>query len=163
MKKQQRLSKGRLACLKGRSAHVVAVGTLAIVGVGQVPVAWAAVHTQDQTLAATVAFDIPAGTLVDALGRWKQLTGVSLEMTLSPETVAGFRSGAVRGMLTNAEALKQILDGTGLGFHFERVYGEPDGHGADGGGGAAVHFAGAGDDDAAGWAAECAGNFAGGG
>ncbi len=120
MKKQTRLNVGRLCCPKGRSARVVAMGTLAIAAMGQVPVARAAtLHTQDQTQAAMFAFDIPAGTLVDALGRWTRQTGVSLEISLSPETVAGFRSNAVHGTLTNAEALKQILDGTGLGFHFE--------------------------------------------
>ena len=120
MKRQQRRDGGRIACLKGRSARFVAMGTLAIAAVGQVPVAWAAAHTaQDQAQVSTAVFDIPAGTLVDALSRWKQATGVSLEISLSPETVAGFRSKAVRGTLTNAAALKEILDGTGLGFHFE--------------------------------------------
>ncbi len=119
MKKQQRLGRAVLPCLKGRSSRLIAMGTLAIAAVGQVPLAHAARATQDQAQMSTAVFDIPAGTLVDALGRWKQLTGVSLEITLSPETVAGFRSKAVRGTLTKAEALKQLLDGTGLGFHFE--------------------------------------------
>ncbi len=109
----------RIGGLKGRSARLVAVGTLAIAAVGHVSVALAAHAKQDQAQAATTNFDVAGGPLGDVLERWKKAAGVSLGVHLSPETVAGFRSKGVHGALTNEEALRQILDGTGLGYHFE--------------------------------------------
>ncbi len=114
MKKQ-----GQTGKFKGRSARLVAAGTLAIAAAGQVWAAGAAHTKQDQAHTVTGGFDLPAGPLSESLTRWSKATGVSLAFHLTPETVAGFRAGAVRGDLTSEDALKRILEGTGLGYHFE--------------------------------------------
>ena len=104
---------------QGRSVRAVALGTLVTAAAGTAPVAYGAHATQDQAQVATVPFDVPAGPLPTVLEQWKKATGVTLALHLSPETLAGFRSRGVQGSLTGQDALKQILDGTGLGYHFE--------------------------------------------
>ncbi len=73
---------------------------------------------QAQTVS-SIPFDVLAGPLTTVLDGWKKATGISLALHLSPETLAGFHSRGVHGAFSNEDALKQILDGTGLGYHFE--------------------------------------------
>ncbi len=105
---------------QGRSARFVALGTLAVAAMGTAPKAYAAHAKPDQAQVATTTFDLAAGSLPEVLDAWKKASGISLALHLSPETVAGFHSRGVHGAFTNEDALKQILDGTGLGYHFER-------------------------------------------
>lgn len=60
---------------------------------------------------ARVRFDIPAGPLTAGLAAWSQATGLSAGM---PGAVPPVRTHAVRGVMSPAEALNRMLEGTGL-------------------------------------------------
>ncbi len=86
----------------------------AILRAGLVTSAWALsvvsapVHAQ----ARTVAFDIPAETLSEALRDYGEATGQQIIFT--QDLVAGRRSQALRGSFAADEALQRLLAGSGL-------------------------------------------------
>ena len=59
-------------------------------------------------------FNIPAGPLDEAIAAYEKTTGLSVKDTLPPGTLSGFRSPGVVGLYREDEALRLILDGTGL-------------------------------------------------
>ena len=73
----------------------------------------APVHAQaGEAAGALRRFDIPAGTLDQALSRYGRQAGVSISVNAS--LTAGLRSGGLSGSHTAAEALDLLLAGTGL-------------------------------------------------
>src|SRR5262245_11456416 len=79
-------------------------------------VRWAAVCVMaigsSTALAQKINFDIPAQPLAQALQAFGQQSGA--QVAFAPEAVQGRRSSAVSGNLSPAEALEQLLKGTGL-------------------------------------------------
>jgi len=67
----------------------------------------------------THEFHIPAGTLTDALDAYHQATGLKVNFKIAVDQLSGFRTAGVSGTFTNSAALHQILDKTGLSFHFQ--------------------------------------------
>ena len=59
-------------------------------------------------------FNIPAGPLDVAIAVYEQLTGLKISTTLPGGTLAPFDTHGVSGLHTVEEALKLLLDGTGL-------------------------------------------------
>ena len=74
----------------------------------------AAVAAVDTT--ARMQFSIPAQLLTDALAQFSRQAGVRVEADIA--AAAGVRSQAVTGSHTAAEALRQLLAGTGLSARF---------------------------------------------
>ncbi len=64
---------------------------------------------------AVVPIDIPSQSLAAALARFAEQT--SLQMRYAPELLAGKAAPSVRGQLSPAAALGQLLAGSGLSFH----------------------------------------------
>jgi catecholate siderophore receptor len=64
-------------------------------------------------------FDIAAGPLSAAIEAYEKTTGLSVKVVLPSGTLAGFNSGGVVGLYREDEALRIILDGTGLNFRAE--------------------------------------------
>jgi catecholate siderophore receptor len=64
-------------------------------------------------------FDIPAGPLDGVIEAYEKTTGLKVELVLPEGTLAGFRSPGVTGLYREDEALRQILDGTGLNYRAE--------------------------------------------
>ena len=60
---------------------------------------------------ALIQFDIPAGPLADALTAFERTTGVAVQSLASLDQLT---SNGVRGALTAADALAQLVEGTGL-------------------------------------------------
>ncbi|WP_419804066.1 TonB-dependent receptor domain-containing protein [Terriglobus sp.] len=106
-----------------RSSRLVAMGALAASAVAvHTPNAWALapVHDrQDQAQTPVFAYDIGGDSLQAVLDRWKQVSGVSLGVHLTKDTMDGFTSKGVKGSMTAEAALQTILQGTGLVYHPE--------------------------------------------
>jgi catecholate siderophore receptor len=62
------------------------------------------------------AFDIPAGSLDAALVAFERAAGV--KVVVAPARVAGLVTRGVTGTFAVDEALRQLLDGTGISFRF---------------------------------------------
>ncbi|HXS77786.1 MAG TPA: TonB-dependent receptor [Terracidiphilus sp.] len=63
-------------------------------------------------------FDIPAGPLDQALTSFEKTTGLRVKLVLPEGTLVGFTSKAVVGLYREEDALRLLLDGTGLNFRF---------------------------------------------
>jgi catecholate siderophore receptor len=61
-------------------------------------------------------FDIPAGPLEDAVKAYEQATGLSVKLTLQSGDLGGIKANGVVGLHTPEEAMRLLLDGTGLSF-----------------------------------------------
>jgi len=59
-----------------------------------------------------ISFDIPAGSLESALVEFSNASGVTVSFT--PDVVRGLESGGLAGRHTPREALRRLLEGTGL-------------------------------------------------
>src|SRR5882757_4703411 len=59
-------------------------------------------------------FNIPASSLDVALAAWEDTTGRKVVIQVSNTALAGFRSQGAHGILSDEDALKQVLTGTGL-------------------------------------------------
>lgn len=87
-----------------------------------VPNAEPAAHLVAQTTAQaeaeskTVAFDIAAQPLAEALTRFGHQSG--MQVSADDSAIGGIRANAVSGTLTPAAALRQILQGTGISYRF---------------------------------------------
>ncbi|WP_433967003.1 TonB-dependent siderophore receptor [Tunturiibacter gelidiferens] len=64
-------------------------------------------------------FDIPAGPLDAAVKAFEKATGLTVKIVLPAGTVAGFNSQGVVGLYREDEALRLLLDGTGLNYRVE--------------------------------------------
>ena len=114
---------GKSGKWKSRSSRLVVMGALAAGAVTANTadaMAMGRSHDkQDQAQAPVFVFEIGSGSMQSALDRWKQVTGASLAIHMSQETINGFTSKGVRGSMTAEAALQSILAGTGLGYHPE--------------------------------------------
>jgi len=64
-------------------------------------------------------FDIPAGPLEQAIASYEKATGLNIKIVLPEGTLAGFNSHGVAGLYREEEALRILLDGTGLNYRTE--------------------------------------------
>lgn len=64
-------------------------------------------------------FEIAAGPLGQAIASFEKTTGVRVKLTLPAGTLAGFNSHGVVGLYREEEALRLLLDGTGLNYRVE--------------------------------------------
>ena len=107
----------------------LAVGTLAAYSVmGSSPQANAATKPSEGTASAAVPpgsnlpvkkIAIAAGGLDEAIKAFEQQTGVRVKLTVPQATLAGFQTKGVTGTFPAEEALRQLLDGTGLSFRIQ--------------------------------------------
>ena len=110
----------------GNAREWLAVGTLAAyAAMGANRPALAAAWKTDPSAdgaAATLPlkrFDIPAGPLEATIAAYEKATGLSVKVVLPSGTLAGFNSKGVVGLYREDEALRQLLDGTGLNYRAE--------------------------------------------
>jgi iron complex outermembrane receptor protein len=101
------------------------LGRLAVSAVGAVSILAMSAAAQDRLATEpvleaqsgrTVAFDIPAQPLAQALTAFGRQSGV--QVAFDPTLAAGKTSAAVSGSLTPDQALRQLLGGTGLAHQF---------------------------------------------
>ena len=105
----------------------IAIGTLAAYAVmGGTRSALAATEKTDPSGAsgaeATLPlkrFDIAGGSLDEAVKAYEKATGLKVKFVLPAGTLAGFTSLGVVGLYREDEALKLLLDGTGLNYRVE--------------------------------------------
>jgi catecholate siderophore receptor len=64
-------------------------------------------------------FDIPAGPLDVAVKAYEKATGLTVKIVLPTGTLAGFSTLGVAGLYREDEALRLLLDGTGLNYRVE--------------------------------------------
>lgn len=64
-------------------------------------------------------FDIPAGPLDQALAEYEKATGLTVKVVLPEGTLAGFNTRGVTGLYREGEALRMLLDGTGLNYRVQ--------------------------------------------
>ena len=64
-------------------------------------------------------FDIAAGPLDGAIAAYEKATGLTVKVVLPTGTLAGFNSLGVVGLYREEEALRLLLDGTGLNYRVE--------------------------------------------
>jgi catecholate siderophore receptor len=64
-------------------------------------------------------FDIPAGPLDVALAAYEKATGLKVTNVLPTGTLTGFNSPGVVGLYREDEALRMLLNGTGLNYRVE--------------------------------------------
>src|SRR5260370_41250672 len=64
-------------------------------------------------------FDIAPGPLEGAVGAYEKATGLTVKVVLPAGTLAGFNSPGVVGLYREGEALRLLLDGTGLDYRVE--------------------------------------------
>jgi len=110
----------------GRARGWVAVGTLAAyAAMGGTRAARAAEKVDPAGTGAAGAtlplkrFNIAGGPLDAALANYEKTTGLKVKVTLPAGTLAGFTTLGVTGLYREDEALRLLLDGTGLNFHAE--------------------------------------------
>jgi catecholate siderophore receptor len=106
--------------------NLVAMGTLAAyTALGASRPTLAAVlkkESMDGGPAATLPlkrFDIPAGPLGSAIEAYEKTTGLKVKLVLPDGTLEGFRSPGVKGLYREDDALREILEGTGLNYRAE--------------------------------------------
>jgi catecholate siderophore receptor len=64
-------------------------------------------------------FNIGAGPLDEAIAAYEKATGLTVKVVLPTGTLAGFKSQGVVGLYPEEEAMRQLLDGTGLNYRIE--------------------------------------------
>src|ERR1700733_10296011 len=113
--------------LFGNARGWVAMGTLAAyAAIGANRPAMAAIWKTDPASGGGAAvtlplkrFDIPAGPLEGAIAAYEKATGLNVKIVLPSGTLAGFNSPGVVGLYREDEALRRLLDGTGLNYRVE--------------------------------------------
>ncbi|HWB31573.1 MAG TPA: TonB-dependent receptor [Acidobacteriaceae bacterium] len=112
------LSGGRAKAL---SRNWIAAGTIAAYAAfGSSHSAFAASMADPSNSGTPVAtlplkrFDIPAGPLDAALDQFRQTAGIALRIDIAQATLAGFQTHGVKGLYRPEEAIRILLDGTGL-------------------------------------------------
>jgi len=110
----------------GQTRGWIAVGTLAAyAAMGGTRAALAAAPKANPGGAAPEAtlplkrFNIPAGPLEEAIAEYEKATGLKVESVLPAGTLAGFNSQGVVGLYREEEALRMLLEGTGLNYRME--------------------------------------------
>src|SRR5579875_440121 len=126
MKRVERKALSRKVRTFGKARGWVAAGTLAAYAVmGGARRALAAEKVDPSGTGVPGAtlplkrFHIAAGPLDAALTEYEKTTGLNVKLTLPSGTVAGFTSMGVTGLYREDEALRLLLDGTGLNFYAE--------------------------------------------
>jgi catecholate siderophore receptor len=127
MKQKSRKKKqGRRSTARAFGRAWIAMGTLAAyAALGATRPALAAAKNNpaaDGGAAAALPlkrFDIPAGPLDQAIAAYEKATGLKVKFVLPEGTLAGFQSHGVVGLYREEEALRLLLDGTGLNFRAE--------------------------------------------
>jgi catecholate siderophore receptor len=127
-KKRKTTMKRMLQLAKGGQTRWIAMGTLA---------AYAAISSTRTALAASPKagpngspapaaatlplkrFDIGAGPLDEVIAAYEKATGLTVRNVLPSGTLPGFASAGVKGLYREDEALRLILNGTGLNFRVE--------------------------------------------
>ncbi len=66
----------------------------------------------------TRRFHIVQGPLNTALAAYRNQAGVALKLNLADDKLATFQSSGVQGVLTAEQALRQLLDNTGISYQF---------------------------------------------
>jgi catecholate siderophore receptor len=66
-------------------------------------------------------FDIVAGPLDGAVKEYEKATGLTVKIVLPAATLAGFNSPGVSGLYREDEALRLLLEGTGLNYRVENA------------------------------------------
>ncbi|WP_263358322.1 TonB-dependent siderophore receptor [Acidicapsa ligni] len=124
--KVQAKKKTAQAVMFGNARGLVAMGTLAAYAVmGANRPAMAAVWKIDPSgngASATLPlkrFDIAVGPLDAAIEAYEKATGLSVKIVLPNGTLAGFNSHGVTGLYREDEALRLLLNGTGLNYRAE--------------------------------------------
>jgi catecholate siderophore receptor len=114
------------ATMFGNARGWVAFGTLAayaVMGANRPAMAAVFKTTPDGGGAAATLplkrFDIAAGPLDAAIEAYEKATGLSVKVVLPSGTLAGFNSRGVVGLYREDEALRLLLDGTGLNYRAE--------------------------------------------
>jgi len=105
----------------------IAMGTLAAyTAMGGTKSAMAAVEKADPSASGTgeatlplKKFNIVAGPLDGAIKAYEKATGLTVKIGLPAGTLAGFDSPGVAGWYREDEALRLLLDGTGLNYRVE--------------------------------------------
>jgi catecholate siderophore receptor len=118
--------KGGLAVIRG-SRGWIAAGTLAAYAVaGGTKSALASATKADSAgsggAEATLPlkkFEIAAGPLDAAVKAYEKTTGLTVKVVLPAGTLAGFNSPGVNGLYREDEALRLLLEGTGLNYRVE--------------------------------------------
>lgn len=118
---------GRRARRLGQTRNWIAMGTLAAyaaMGGGRAALATAAKAdpSGDGVPVATLPlkrFNIPAGPLDEAIAAYEKETGLKVKNVLPAGTLAGFTSPGAVGLYREDEALRLILQGTGLNYRQE--------------------------------------------
>ena len=64
-------------------------------------------------------FNIAAGPLDEAIKEYEKATGLTVKIVLPTGTLAGFKSLGVVGLYPEEEAMRLVLDGTGLNYRIE--------------------------------------------
>lgn len=111
----------------GQTRGWIAMGTLAAyAAMGSTRAALAAAPNTDPggigAPAATLPlkrFNIPAGPLDEAIAAYEKATGLTVKNALPAGTLAGFRTAGVNGLYREEEALRILLEGTGLNYRAE--------------------------------------------
>lgn len=106
----------------------LAVGTLAAAAIGNGIPAMAALHKDAGLGGQTISpeanlpvkrFSIPAGSLDEALQAYEAATSLTIRTTVPKDTLSGFQTGGVSGLMSSGEALTRLLEGTGLSFRLD--------------------------------------------
>jgi len=74
------------------------------------------VADQDRPIATTQSFDIPEGSLAEALKAYARL--VEWQLLYRSDLVAGLQTAGVQGTYSNQDALRRLLAGTGVTYRF---------------------------------------------
>ncbi len=110
-----------------RPARLMALGTLAAYATASCKigaVAWARQADDKSKSQPTHSqlsvrrFKIAAGPLDAALDQFHSITGIAIVLNLPKDSIAGFQTTGVNGLLTNQQAIHQLLLGTGLTHTF---------------------------------------------
>src|SRR5579871_1929495 len=64
-------------------------------------------------------FNIGAGPLDEAIAAYEKATGLTVKVVLPTGTLAGFKSQGVSGLYPEEEAMRLLLEGTGLNYRIE--------------------------------------------
>ncbi len=64
-------------------------------------------------------FDIPAGPLDEVIAAYEKATGIKVRNVLPEGTLGGFKSAGLIGLYREEEALRLLLNGTGLNYRVE--------------------------------------------
>ena len=104
----------------------IAMGTLAtyaVIGTGRPARAAAKPHSAAGSGAAAMLplkqFNIPSGPLEQAIVAYEKVTGLKVKVGLPNGTLAGFNSHGVAGLYREDEALRLLLQDTGLDYRVE--------------------------------------------